>query len=355
MKQNTLSIDFKFARISGNVYTFGYDVFRSVTASTEITVQNWSNKAAIPAYYDKVNQRLYAYGVNGYWAVFANSLTFTSVPSDSERIDELTTRVSTLEGNVTSLTTRVGTLEGNVTSLTTRVNSIVSALNSIIIYRSASGNPAIFSNAVADNLKEIDVTMTPTQSGSGQPSISNVRPIIGVSSVTVTRTGTNGANSKSVTVSFVDASGNPLTVYGGTLAVTTGILTVTHKMFNLNTADMNNGEQYPGWQHVPGLPECVPRNQTTPPASTICNILSRSNVAVNTVPENYDVIFFANTGKTQTEWKALALDVQILMPLLTPTVYTLTPAQLAALTGYNSVSTDVGSVSVVYVSSLNLE
>lgn len=335
MKQNTLSIDFKFARVSGNVYTFGYDVYRSVTASTEITVQNWNNKAAIPAYYDKPTQRLYAYGVSGYWLVFADSLTFTSVQPVSERINELETRVGSLE---------------------TRVSAIALSLNNAIVCRGVNGSTVSFSDAIAANLNNVTVSMTSTQSGSGDPSPTNIRPISGVSSVTVTRTGENGANSKSVTVSFVDANNNPLTVYGGTLDVTTGILAVTHKMFNLNTADMNNGEQYPGWQHVPGLPECVPRNQTTSPASTICNILPQSNVAVNTVPENYDVIFFARTGKTQSEWKVLALDVQILMPLLTPAVYTLTPQQLTTLEGYNSIYASAGivDVSVIYMSKITL-
>ena len=170
MKQNTLSIDFKFARVSGNAYTFGYNVYRSVTASTEITVQNWNNKAAIPAYYDKANQRLYAYGVSGYWTVFVDTLTFTSVQPDAERINELETRVGSLE---------------------TYVNAIVLALNNAIISRNAIGSTASFPDAIAANLNNVSVTITPTQSGSGDPSPSNVRPISGVSSVTVTRTGKN--------------------------------------------------------------------------------------------------------------------------------------------------------------------
>ncbi|MBR4544995.1 MAG: hypothetical protein IKO14_03340, partial [Oscillibacter sp.] len=56
------------------------------------------------------------------------------------------------------------------------------------IYRTASGNPATFSDADAANVKALSVTITLTQSGSGNPSPTNIRPITGVSSVTVTRT-----------------------------------------------------------------------------------------------------------------------------------------------------------------------
>jgi hypothetical protein len=39
----------------------------------------------------------------------------------------------------------------------------------------------------------------------------------------------------------------PQTVYGGTLDVTKGTLTVDRAMLTLNTANMNNSEAYPGW------------------------------------------------------------------------------------------------------------
>lgn len=58
-------------------------------------------------------------------------------------------------------------------------------------YRTASGNPVVFSDGAAANVKNLRVTITPTRSGSGEPSPDNVRPIVGVSSVAVTRTGKN--------------------------------------------------------------------------------------------------------------------------------------------------------------------
>ena len=97
------------------------------------------------------------------------------------------------------------------------------------VYRTASGNPATFSDGYAANLMELVVTLAPTQSGSGDPSPTNVRPIAGATSVTVTRSGEGGANEITVTVPLVDSNSEALTVYGGTLNVTTGELAVTAK------------------------------------------------------------------------------------------------------------------------------
>ena len=61
-----------------------------------------------------------------------------------------------------------------------------------LMERAADGNPATFVDGIADTaFKDLRVTIAPTQSGSGDPSPTNVRPISGASSVSVTRTGKN--------------------------------------------------------------------------------------------------------------------------------------------------------------------
>ena len=276
------------------------------------------------------------------------------------------------------------------------------------IYRTASGNPASFDDGAAANVKALSVTLTPTQSGSGNPSSSNVRPISGVSSVSVTRTGKNlfgwstisgtsmrawpmklppGAYSlgarvtsgdpekdrsaflfksvdnsytdgvllrrgtrdaasftlakdtveivfyasenyaysagdsftwediqiesgsvpsdyepyqgQTVTVSLVDSNNNALTVYGGTLNVTTGELSVTWG----NIASYN-GETLPGrW------------------------ISDRDVYAPGAIP---------TTG------------AQVVYELAAPVSYSLTGQNLATLSGYNRVTADAGTLAVAY-------
>ena len=55
----------------------------------------------------------------------------------------------------------------------------------------ATGNPLTFLTDLARPLKELLVSWTPTQSGSGDPSPENVRPISGMSGVTAWHTGEN--------------------------------------------------------------------------------------------------------------------------------------------------------------------
>lgn len=299
------------------------------------------------------------------------------------------------------------------------------------IYRTASGNPATFTDGCAANVRELVVTLAPTQEGEGGPSPDNIRPISGVSSVSVTRTGKNlfgpqsgivasnatvtptpsgfrmesenakyagfylanvflkktaaytvsfdaqitsglvmcglnrpGENAispstgrstesghkrltfsperdgfynirflctynaamaadvtlsnlmltvgnevpaayepyregQSVTVPLVDSNSDPLTVYGGTLNVTTGELTVTWA--NIASYD---GETLPGvW------------------------ISDRDVYAEGATP---------TTG------------AQVAYELASPVTYQLAPAQLAALSGYNAVSADADALSVEY-------
>lgn len=55
----------------------------------------------------------------------------------------------------------------------------------------ATGNPMSFNTNLAKQLKSLIIPFTPVQSGSGNPSPTNVRPISGVSAVNVWRTGEN--------------------------------------------------------------------------------------------------------------------------------------------------------------------
>lgn len=55
----------------------------------------------------------------------------------------------------------------------------------------ATGNPLTFETNVAKNLKSLLIPWTPTQSGSGDPSPSNVRPISGITGLNVYHPGNN--------------------------------------------------------------------------------------------------------------------------------------------------------------------
>lgn len=91
-------------------------------------------------------------------------------------------------------------------------------LRSMVIYRTASGNPATFNDGYAANVKALSVTIAPSQSGSGDPSPDNIRPISGAASVNVTRTGKN-------LLKFTDTAAYVRN--GITVSVKDGIITIS--------------------------------------------------------------------------------------------------------------------------------
>ena len=90
----------------------------------------------------------------------------------------------------------------------------------------------------------VQVEITPSQEGTGDPSPTNVRPIVGWDAVTIHQS--NGDQDKTYTVQLGK------TVYGGTLDVGTGTLTVTwieKNVPNENPTLINSYETYSdfGW------------------------------------------------------------------------------------------------------------
>ena len=78
-------------------------------------------------------------------------------------------------------------------------------------------------DAIASIAKKLVVDIEPVQSGSGEPSPTNVRPITGWAGANVYRSGADTSNPTTIPITFPDAVG---TVYGGTLDVMNGVLTV---------------------------------------------------------------------------------------------------------------------------------
>jgi len=212
---------------------------------------------------------------------------------------------------------------GNGTSISLSGNEDASANIYIRIANGYTANNLVFKPMIR-LASESDPTFAP---------YSNICPISGRDSVVITR-----SDGDEISEDFTIQLGQ--TVYGGSVDFTTGVATLTHVLLTKNTADMNNGESYPGWSNS-GIKAIVGPNHNQQYTNQMLNI--GTVYSANTY-DNMDTLFLPRAiyGKTETEWKALAMDIQIRAELATPQTIQLTPEQLELLKGYNRVTLSDG-------------
>ena len=152
------------------------------------------------------------------------------------------------------------------------------------------------------------------------------------------------------TVTFGSAG----TVYGGTLDVTTGTLTADKVMITKNTSTMDNSEDFPGWNNS-GVKQIIGAGVNDRIIGAFSNISPRyasggsGGIHANTLGSN-DLVYLTKThfGKSQSEWIAMAIDVQMIIPYATPIVYHLSPVEIRTLVGQNTIWADTGDVTAKY-------
>ena len=224
------------------------------------------------------------------------------------------------------------------------------------IYGEASGTAeASFSDGAEASLVECIVEIEATQSGSGTPSPSNVRPISGHSSITVTVASTSGGSGEDTTVSL------GRTVYGGSLDVTTGELTVTHGRVDLGSlswseAGSGNSERF----QTNGLTDnLLPPNKSTP-FSGLCEIYEVArwdylesaghDFFICNIPTNHILAVRDTNYTSATDFTNSVNGKYLVYELATPQTFNLTPTQVLTLLGQNYVSHDGGgTISLVYI------
>ena len=202
------------------------------------------------------------------------------------------------------------------------------------------------------NTMKLRVAISATNVDAWTP-YSNICPITGRTGLSVYVSPTQ--DQQDATTYAVDWTSQAGTVYGGTLDVVTGVLTVTHKILDLGTkswlkaigslfysedsafdgATDPNGEyllcsQYMGGDAYGG------------------NIDNTIDIRVGTTKRIW-IKDSSKTGLTGTQFKAAMNGVQLVYLLATPLTYQLTPQEVATLVGQNNVWSDSGDVSVTVV------
>lgn len=230
-------------------------------------------------------------------------------------------------------------------------------------YSAASGDVISF-DGDGSPLRGLTVGIEPVQSGSGDPSPDNVRPISGWTGATVFHSGADPSDPEEIAVSWADGAG---TVYGGTLDVLSGVLTVDRVMLDLGEQDWHTSNPQLGifWLYdthppfrVNGRYVIQPPPNAATPADFLC---SKYKTGTANDREDGSVYWDPSYGKryvgivdtNYTDWtadqvKADLAGVQLLCRLVSPETYQLTAQQIDTLLGENRIWADTGPVSAAY-------
>jgi len=216
-----------------------------------------------------------------------------------------------------------------------------------------TGNPVTFETNVAKPMSVV-ASFTPVQSGSGDPSPDNVRPITGFTGANVylSPTDADDPEKQTFSVAFPAEAG---TVYGGTLDLSTGVLTVEYVTVDLGSLSwtVNNGRFYTN-----GLSNVIKRGAFARRLEMYCPIfLCISDGRQQALVPDMSIyeggngnVFIHDSDYTDKDTFKEAMDgIALCYPLIEPQTVTLTPTQITAIIGNNVVWSDLnGDLTVTY-------
>lgn len=211
----------------------------------------------------------------------------------------------------------------------------------------ATGNPVSITDG-ADDIPVVDLTASiePSQSGSGDPSPNNIRPISGWNSVNVTVTGDDD------TETYTTSLGT--TVYGGTLDLTTGVLTVDRAIADMGDLTWSvTGDRMTVATRLTPTPVTKSSWDVTNPIA-ICSCYKYGNIGNNNGVDKaigfYNGYLYARDTdySDANAFKTAVVGQTICYELATPTTVQLTAQEIKTFLGNNSISADTGDVTVTY-------
>lgn len=211
---------------------------------------------------------------------------------------------------------------------------------------------ANFNNAIIGFQVERGSSMT-----AWQP-YSNICPISGhtEANVTVADDLTTPTETHTLSIPFHDDNDNPITVYGGTLNVTSGELRVDRAIALIANCFVAQGsttqsEKYRFGINLPGIKRAT---SDTVLGNLLCSSYPNAtaletyrNSLGASVSHNNDVVYIYDpeyATATVDEFKNAKGDVQLVYELATPQTYQLTPTQVSTLLGQNNIFTDCGQI-----------
>lgn len=218
------------------------------------------------------------------------------------------------------------------------------------IAQTASGNPISITTDSAQVARSITITLNPIQAGSGDPSPQNVRPISGYSSIELT---VNSDQQFSHSL--------PSTIYGGSLNVDTGVLTVDRGIVDLGTLTWVLGRPW-GTDGTAGAALIFDRSEAAC-AKAVCSIYhtaqteteahrifggSLVGICVRSDADEINIYDSRFAGKTANEIQTALSGVQLSYIIRSPYTIQLTPQQVALIAGANTITSNGTTIELTY-------
>ena len=241
-------------------------------------------------------------------------------------------------------------------------------LSNVLIEKSVPNLPqsvAIFNDGSDLPLKSLTASIVPVQSGSGDPSPENVRPISGWTEevITVTDDLQNPTVTHTTTIPFVDGQGESVTVYGGEIDVINGgeqpnklkKLTFTGASNESWTRSGTGGSNKSYFYTVIGG-----SNYAIDVVNAISNIAVRTSITSDNTNIGFAVAY--SSAREQTELRIRPSNItsittvsqfktwlqtnnfEVLFELAAPTTFYTQPTSIKSLEGVNNVFASTGDV-----------
>lgn len=221
---------------------------------------------------------------------------------------------------------------------------------------------AHFTESVRNKLLSLLVSMEPIQSGAGDPSPDNVRPISGRTGLTIYVSPTPTA--ADATTYAVDWTSEAGTVYGGTLDVVTGVLTVDKRYITFSSGAIlygNFGDDNAPLYYIdfPTAPAIKIAADSTDDSKLQCNyftyISTPSDVSmkdceirtrVRPTPDRFYFRWDSATDASSINAALANNPLQVVADLQSPLTYQLTGTDIVTLVGDNYIWSDSGDVTI---------
>ena len=283
----------------------------------------------------------------------ANSIS-TSAGAAAAFAEDCATNTLDIKDKITTIASDTTQLRADTSELNDMSDKIYEAIKWSLadkyVDETESGpSPMSFDTDIADDLISCKVGLVATQSGSGDPSPDNVRPITGYSSMGLT------VNGSAVSIALGD------TYYNGYLDVVSGVLKITH-VKAITTS--SNVATYSGLS-ANGVRFTSALNAPYRFANAICNMAKMAKSTTYTpgimavgIDNNqiywFSIIDILGLADLQAFKDWLDLNpVDVIYELATPIEVQLTAQQIAAIKGVNTIMTDTnGNIEVTYKESI---